>query len=108
MGNCLSAISTLDDLRSLVQRTICDRHQLLPGAFHFHEKVLAKHGKRCGLCFILFGPRSVTFSAIWDATGETIFFYDCKGQRFHQCVLYSSDELREEFNGLTSLSRVEV
>ncbi len=102
----LSPISTLEDLRDFVQQTICERQHLLPGAFQVHERILARHGKPCGLCFTLRGPRSVKFSAIWDAAGRTILFYDCKGERFHQSELFLSGELREEFADLTGSNKV--
>ncbi len=99
-----SEISSLQDLRGLVERTICDRQQLLPGAFQIHEQLLVRHGQPCGLHFTLHGPRAVRYSAIWDATRYTILFYDCTGERFQRCVLTASAELREEIAGLTGVS----
>ena len=78
----LSPISKLDELRDFVQQTICDRQHLLPRAFQVQERILARHGKPCGLCLTPCGARSVKFSATWDAAGRTILFCDCKGERF--------------------------
>jgi hypothetical protein len=100
MVNRISAISTLADLRGYVQQTICDRQQLLVGAYQVQVRILVRHGKPCGLHFTLCGPRSVKFSAIWDAAGRTILFYDCHGERFHQSDLLLTKELREELAGL--------
>jgi hypothetical protein len=102
----ISPDSTLDELRDFVQQAICDRQHLLPGAFQVHERILARHGKPSGLCFTLCGPRSVKFSAIWDAARRTILFYDCKGERFHQSELFLSGELRDEFAGLNDSNNV--
>jgi hypothetical protein len=102
MLNCATSISTLDDLRNLIERTICDRQQLLPGAFQLREKTLARNGVACGLYFTLQGLRSVKFSAIWDAAEGTVLFYDCQGERFHRIALPSCGPLQDELAGLTS------
>ncbi len=99
-----SEFSSLEDLRSFVERTICDRQQLLLGAFQFHTKVLVRHGQPCGLHFTLSGPRAVQYSAIWDAVRQTILFYDCNGERFHRCDLTVTAGLREELAGLAGVS----
>jgi hypothetical protein len=77
----------LEALRCFVQEVICERGELLPGAFSFDEQVLRKHGQPCGLHFTLDGPRSVRFSAVWDAIRHTILFYDCTGERFRRADL---------------------
>ena len=87
MTNSISGISTLDDLRAFVQRTICERNQILPGAFQFEEQLLERHGTPCGLHFFVGGPRCVQFSAIWDAIRHTILFYDCTGERVYRADL---------------------
>ena len=82
MADSISELSSLDDLRSFVKQTICDRNQLLQGAFELRQKTLVKQGKPCGLHFIIYGPRAVQFSAIWDAERHNVLFYDCDGSRF--------------------------
>jgi len=88
--------TNLEELRQYVQQVICDRGQLLPGAFQFEEQVLKRHGKPCGLQFSLSGPRSVRFSAIWDAIRHTILFYDCTGERFQRVDLPKPSSLHFE------------
>ena len=100
MNNRISDLSSLDDLRVFVQRTICDQRQLLHGAFRFREKILVRQGEPCGLHFILSGPRAVQFAAIWDATRHAVLFYDCNGDRFHRSDLTGSAEISEELAGL--------
>ncbi|MCE9606842.1 MAG: hypothetical protein K8U03_18300 [Planctomycetia bacterium] len=79
--------TSLEALRRFVQEVICERGQLLPGAFLFDEQMLRRHGQPCGLHFTLDGPRSVRFSAVWDAIRHTILFYDCTGERFQRTDL---------------------
>ena len=104
MTNGISEVETLDDLRDFIQQAICDRNQLLVGAFQFHERVLVRHGEPCGLQFTLSGPRAVQFSAIWDAACCKILFYDCNGDRFHRSELAASFGLQEELMGLAGMS----
>lgn len=99
MTNTIS-VSTLDDLRDFVQRTICDEKQLLFGAFEFSEKVLMRHGRPCSMHFFLCGPRAVQFSAIWDVSRRTLLFYDCDGQRFCVSQLNDSEGLKNELGRL--------
>lgn len=96
MTNCVSGISTLDDLRDFVERTVCEQKQLMIGAFQFDERILERHGKPCGLHFTLYGPRSVQLSAIWDAIRHTVLFYDCTGERFHRTDLSKPSNLHFE------------
>jgi hypothetical protein len=100
MATDVAEISTLQELRALVQKTICDRHQLLLGAFRLQERLLVRHGDVCGLHFTMHGPRAVRFSAVWDAAGRTILFYDCNGERFHRTDLTLSRRLAAELAGL--------
>lgn len=85
--------TSLEALRRFVQKVICERGELLPGAFLFDEQVLERHGQPCGLHFTLDGPRSVRFSAVWDAIRHTILFYDCTGERFQRTDLPKTSSL---------------
>jgi len=96
MTNCASELSTLDDLRAFVERTICELKHLVIGAFGFDETIVERHGEPCGLQFTLSGPRAVQFSAIWDAIRHTILFYDCTGERFHRIDLSKASQLHYE------------
>jgi hypothetical protein len=51
-------------------------------------------GRPCGVYFCLHGPRSVKFSAIWDAENNYVLFYGSTGERFHKTRL--EDELEAE------------
>jgi hypothetical protein len=100
MVNGISEISTLNDLRGFVKQTICDRNQLLLGECRVNEKILVRYGKPCGLYFTVCGPRTVQFSAIWDADRSTILFYGCNGDRFQPTDLTVSARLQEELASL--------
>ena len=89
-------IESLEALRRFVQEVICERGELLQGAFVFDEQVLRRHGQPCGLHFTLDGPRSVRFSAAWDAIRHTILFYDCTGEWFQRTDLSKSSRLQAE------------
>ena len=99
-ANDQSKVHSLRDLREFVQRTICDRYQLLLGAFQFYEKVLIRHGKPCGLHFTLHGPRAVQYSAIWDVARQTVLFYDSDGNRNHRSELTGVAEVQNELDRL--------
>lgn len=101
MTKDMSEVATLEELRDFIQQTICDRNQLLVGAFQFDEKVLLRHGEPCGIQFTLSGPRAVKFSAIWDAARHTLLFYDCNGDRYHRSELTVSTGLQEDLAGLS-------
>lgn len=73
---------TFDDLRSYVHRTLCEKENLLGELFKMDETPLVKRGRRCGLQFLLRGPRNVRLGAIWAADHNQIYFYDARGERY--------------------------
>jgi hypothetical protein len=81
-------------LRAYVEQTLCDREQLVPGAFPFTERVLTRGGKPCGRYFCVHGPRSVQVTAIWETDRNRLLFYDCAGHRFHKTRLEVSCKLQ--------------
>ena len=83
-------IRTLVDLRSFVQKQLCDQNELEVGAFQFTEHVLEKQGNPCGIYFCLHGPRSVKLIAIWETKSNSILFYGSTGQRVHRIRLASA------------------
>ena len=86
-------IQNLDDLREFVTEVLCDRDQLEIGAFPMTERILVRGGRPCGMYFCLHGPRSVKFSAIWDAFNNSVLFYGSNGERFHKASLKEEFEL---------------
>jgi hypothetical protein len=86
-------IQNLDDLREFVTEVLCDRDQLEIGAFPMTERILVRGGRPCGMYFCLHGPRSVKFSAIWDAMNGSVLFYGSTGERFHKASVKQEFEL---------------
>ena len=75
-------IQTLDDLRSFIHTTLCEKENLLFDQFKMLESSLTRRGRECGLQFLLRGPRSVRLGAIWTADHNTVYFYDASGERY--------------------------
>lgn len=85
-----TCVESLDDLRELVAKTLCDQEGLEPGAFRLFERLLHRRGQRCGIQFCLAGPRSVRLTAFWEAEKQIVLFYDSTGNRFQRIELTGS------------------
>ncbi|HUY89017.1 MAG TPA: hypothetical protein VMV10_09805 [Pirellulales bacterium] len=81
---------SLDDLRALVAKTLCEHEGLEPGAFRLFERMLHRRGRPCGIQFCLAGPRSVRLTDFWEAEKQTVLFYDSAGERFGRIKLTGS------------------
>jgi hypothetical protein len=86
---CSSAadIRSLDQLREFVHLTLCQRENLLEFHFPMPEVELMKNGVRCGIQFILYGPRQVKLAAVWAADRNEILMYAANGRRFSRVRL---------------------
>jgi hypothetical protein len=82
MSECLEGIRSLDDLRTYVHKTLCEKENLLPEQFSTTEMLLSRGGRDCGLQFSLVGPRSVRLGAIWASDQNVLYFYDARGERY--------------------------
>ena len=87
MNNDELSIESLDDLRVLVTKTLCDHEGLEPGAFRLFERTLHRRARPCGIQFCLAGPRAVRLTAYWEAAKRTVLFYDSTGERFARVEL---------------------
>lgn len=74
--------SNLQGLKDYIYRTLCQHEKLEIGVFPMTHKVLMRRAAPCGIYFCLHGPRSVKFTAIWDAERNTVLFYGATGERF--------------------------
>ena len=83
----LDGFCALDDLRTFVHRTLCQRENILPDQFSLTESPMLRQGQSCGLEFCLHGPRSIRLGAIWVEDHNVIYFYDAGGQRFRKVQL---------------------
>ncbi|MGH7199989.1 MAG: hypothetical protein ACREJB_05250 [Planctomycetaceae bacterium] len=99
MDTTADEIRTLDDLRSFVHRTLCEKENLLPDQFTMTEMQLFKRSRVCGLQFSLHGPRSVRLGAIWARDHNTVYLYDAGGQRYRKI------HVRRRLHGLEEVER---
>lgn len=84
----------LADLKDYIYKTLCEHEKLEIGVFPMTESVLTRRAQPCAIYFCLHGPRSVKFTAIWDADRNAIFFYGATGERFHQTDLMDAPSLK--------------
>lgn len=87
MHDTVDEIRSIDDLKSFIHRTLCDKENLLADQFTMTEMQLNRRGRDCGLQFSLHGPRSVRLGAIWASDQNTIYFYDACGVRYRKVRL---------------------
>ena len=85
----LTKVPGVDKVRQFVQQSICEQNGLEAAVAPMTERILVRGGKACGIFFCLRGPRSVTFTAIWDHKQNIVLFYDSAGKRQHQAKLSS-------------------
>ena len=84
MVQAVVSVRSLSDLRRYVHETLCDHENLLPEQFQLQEVPLTRMGERCGLQFVLRGPRNVRLGAVWACDRNQIFFYNARGERFRK------------------------
>jgi len=82
--------TTFLELKDFVYRTLCHREQLVVGAFPMKEHVLRRKNTPCGILFVVHGPRSVVFKAVWEIDRNTVLFYGSSGERFQTTRLASA------------------
>ncbi len=78
------SVRSMSDLRRYVHETLCGHENLLPDQYEMQEVPLTRMGERCGLQFVLRGPRNVRLGAVWASDRNQIFFYDARGERFRK------------------------
>ncbi len=77
-----TSVWTVDNLRSYVHDTLCRQENLVAEQFELQTIALTRLGVRCGLQFLLRGPRSVRLGAVWTAEQNQVYFYNARGERF--------------------------
>jgi hypothetical protein len=90
-----AALRSVDDLRRYVHETLCQHENLVADQFVLQQLTLTRSGQRCGLQFILQGPRNVRLGAVWAADRNQLFFYDACGRRFGKEQLPERLQLEE-------------
>jgi hypothetical protein len=73
---------TVDELRHFVHDTLCRHENLVAEQFALQTIPLTRLGSRCGLQFLLRGPRSVRLGAVWSSEHNLVYFYNARGERF--------------------------
>lgn len=87
MAEATAHVHSLDDLRRYVHGTLCQHENLVADQFALQVVALTRLGQRCGLQFILRGPRSVRLGAVWAKEQNQLYFYDARGERFRKELL---------------------
>ncbi len=87
MRDTIDEIRTLDELRAYVHRALCEKENLIPEQFGMSEMLLTKRGRRCGMQFLLQGPRSVRLGAIFASDLNLVYLYDAQGVRYQKLTL---------------------
>lgn len=87
-------VQHLNDLRRLVERTLCEQNELEVGAFDMTERILVRGGQPCGMYFCIHGPRSVKLTAIWETDRHSILFYNSAGERQQRTQLCPLPQLQ--------------
>jgi hypothetical protein len=88
-------INSLQELRSFVHTTLCEKENLLEDQSRLQELVLVRDGRECGMQFFVHGPRLVRLGAVWAADQNVLYFYDAKGERYLKLQLLSHIPLQD-------------
>jgi hypothetical protein len=88
-------VHTLDDLRQLIHKMLCEKENLLADQFTMTEVRLSSGSGPCGIQFCLRGPRNVRLAAIWVADRNMVYLYDARGTRFAKLRLKNELAMRK-------------
>jgi hypothetical protein len=95
MNLAFLSLRTLDELRGHVLQTLCSHDQLDPRQTPFHQALITRSGKTCGLFFQVQGPRLLKTYAVWAGHENRILFYDSTGVRFAETRLSDGPDPRQ-------------
>ena len=95
MSDIVPGIRNLEELRSFVKTTLCQKENLLLEQSRLRQAPLIKQGQLCGFQFSVQGPRQVRLGAVWASDHNDIYFYDTRGNRYHKVHLPEQIELAE-------------
>ena len=87
MRSSIDDVRSLEDLRALIHRALCEKENLLADQYRLIEVPLNRRQWQCGLQFTLQGPRSIRLGAIWVADFNIVYFYDARGARYQKLRL---------------------
>ena len=86
-------LPTFEELRRFVLDILCARADL-DNSSPLMESTIFRQGQPCGIEYLLFGPRSVRLSAIWEGPTQRILFYDHNLERFQVTSVKGPDAQR--------------
>lgn len=93
MSVAASGVRSIDALRQYVHERLCRHENLVPEQFALEVTPLTRNGSRCGIQFMLRGPRSVRLGAVWAADYNVLYLYDARGERFAKEQLTATIEI---------------
>lgn len=67
---------------NLARTKLAERGRLAPDSARLRCTPIQRGGQICGMHFALRGPRDVLLTAVWDASTQTLWCYDSRGERF--------------------------
>src|SRR5438034_892621 len=91
-------LPTLDELRSFVRHTLCERDRLDPTQTRMRQALLRRGGRPCGLFFQVEGLRLLRTYAVWAGDEHRILFYDSTGERFAEARLSDAPDPQDLAN----------
>jgi hypothetical protein len=94
MAISVFSLPTLDTLRQHVLETLCKHDLLDPKQTPFHQCLITRAGRPCGLFFEVQGPRSLRTYALWAGDENRILFYDGNGEGFAETTLSEAPDPR--------------
>jgi hypothetical protein len=96
MHTTVKDVHTLDELRQLIHKALCEKENLRADHFTMTEVRLTRGNGSCGLQFCLRGPRNVRLTAIWAADRNVVYLYDAIGTRYAKLRLMNRLALKEQ------------
>ncbi len=70
------------EVAEFARATLAAKGRLRCDAAQLHMAPIRRGDEICGLHFALRGPREVLLTAVWDASTNTLWCYDSRGERF--------------------------
>lgn len=78
----MPSVSASWSVADLARTKLAERGQLAPDSTRLRCTPIERGGELCGMHFALRGPRDVLLTAVWDASTQTLWCYDSRGERF--------------------------
>ena len=93
---------TFLELKDFIYKTLCQREELVIGAFPMTEHLLRRCGTPCAVLFVVHGPRNVVYNAVWEMDRNYVLFYGSSGERFQTTRLTVAPRIKNSFHRLAA------